>query len=190
MARKRAFTEEELLDTAEQLIIEQGYSSFHLKKLAEHLASGARSTIYQYFANKEEIAAACMKRAMVRTVAKAEQVDEQEPLNALRDLLRMYMQEADLHAILGDVRKIDVSQSEKAAELVREVMGMHETLSDQLSRIFQQAQNEGVVRRDIPFVILASLFFQLINTPNVMQLPSEEWADYLFNIWYEGSGKK
>lgn len=188
MARKRAFTEDELLDVAEKLIIEYGYNGFHLKRLAEHLVSGARSTIYQYFSNREEVAAACMKRAMDRTVNRASAVDEKESLPALRQLLRIYMDEADLHAILGDVRKIDVSQSKKAAELVGEVMEMHHAMSLQLERLFKQAQQEGKVREDVPFAILASLFFQLINTPNVLQLPSEEWADYLFQVWYKGSG--
>ncbi|MEK4028391.1 TetR/AcrR family transcriptional regulator [Pseudobacillus sp. FSL P4-0506] len=188
MARKRAFTEEELLDAAEKLIIEHGYNGFHLKRLAEHLVSGARSTIYQYFSNREEVAAACMKRAMDRTVSRASRVDEKEPIPALRQLLRIYMDEADLHFILGDIRKIDVSQSKKAEELVGEVMEMHQALSLQLERLFKQAQQEGDIREDVPFAILASLFFQLINTPNVLALPIEEWADYLFEVWYRGSG--
>ncbi|WP_046174777.1 TetR/AcrR family transcriptional regulator [Domibacillus indicus] len=189
MGRKRAFTEDELLDTAEALIVQHGYSSFHLKLLGNHLP-GARSTIYQYYANKEEVAAAVMKRAMVRALIKAGAIQESEPVEALRQLLRVYMEEADLHYFLGDARKIDVSQSKKAAQNVKEVLSMLNHLRGQLDRIFQAAQKQGAIRRDMPAVVLAGLFFQLINTPNTLELPPHEWADYLFTLWYEGSGAR
>ncbi|MGG3450313.1 TetR/AcrR family transcriptional regulator [Domibacillus aminovorans] len=187
MGRKRAFTEEELLDKAEMLIIQHGYSGFHLKLLASHLP-GARSTIYQYYANKEEIAAACMKKAMVRALIKAGYVDETDPIEALKQLLRVYMEEADLHYFLGDARKIDVSQSKKAEQNVGEVLAMLKHLRGQLDLLFDRAQKQGTIRSDLPISVMAGLFFQLINTPNTLQLPPHEWADYLFTLWYEGSG--
>jgi AcrR family transcriptional regulator len=187
VGRKRAFTEDELLDTAEALIVQHGYSSFHLKLLASHLP-GARSTIYQYYANKEEVASAVMKRAMVRALVKAGRVDETDPIQALQQLLRVYMEEADLHYFLGDARKVDVTQSEKAAQQVKDVLVMLKHLRGQLDRIFDTAQKQGTIRSDIPIKVLAGLFFQLINTPNSLQLPPHVWADYLFALWYEGSG--
>lgn len=187
MGRKRAFTEDELLDTAESLIVQHGYSSFHLKLLASHLP-GARSTIYQYYANKEEIAASVMKRAMVRAIVKTGNIDESNPIQALQQLLRVYMEEADLHYFLGDARKVDVTQSKKAAQNVDEVLSMLKHLRGQLDRLFDQAQKQGTIRSDIPVFVLASLFFGLINTPNTLKMPPHDWADYLFTLWYEGSG--
>lgn len=125
-----------------------------------------------------------MKRALV----KAGSVDETDPIKALQQLLHVYMEEADLHYFLGDARKVDVAQSKKAAQNVNEVLSMLKHLRGQLDRIFDAAQKQGTIRSDIPVFVLASLFFQLINTPNTLQLPPHEWADYLFALWYEGSG--
>lgn len=50
MGRRHVFTQSELLDHAKRMLLEHGYEGFQLKSLAERLA-GARSTIYQYYAN-------------------------------------------------------------------------------------------------------------------------------------------
>ena len=63
MGRRHVFTRSELLDHAKRMLLEHGYEGFQLKSLSTRLP-GARSTIYQYFANKEEIVAACMRRIM------------------------------------------------------------------------------------------------------------------------------
>ena len=52
--RKKLFTHEQLLEKTEELLLTYGYEKFHLKLLSMHL-DGARSTIYSYYKNKEEI---------------------------------------------------------------------------------------------------------------------------------------
>lgn len=185
MGRKAIYTKTELLDTTEKLLIEFGYEGFHMKLLSEHL-SGARSTIYQYYANKEEVIAACLRRAMERIMKRTENIDESDALVALQELLRAYISEAKLHRLLGETMKVKISVSDMAKVDVEFVTIGHHLLKAQLFRIMEAVQKVGYLRLDVPILAMVSLFFTLIETPNMLQLPSVDWADLLFKMWFEG----
>lgn len=185
VGRKAIYTKTELLDTTEKLLIEFGYEGFHMKLLSEHL-SGARSTIYQYYANKEEVIAACLRRAMERIMKRTENIDESDALVALQELLRAYISEAKLHRLLGETMKVKISVSDMAKVDVEFVTVGHHLLKAQLFRIMEAVQKVGYLRLDVPILAMVSLFFTLIETPNMLQLPSVDWADLLFKMWFEG----
>lgn len=189
VGRKAIYTKTELLDTTEKLLIEFGYEGFHMKLLSEHL-SGARSTIYQYYANKEEVIAACLRRAMERIMKRTENIDESDALVALQELLRAYISEAKLHRLLGETMKVKISVSDMAKVDVEFVTIGHHLLKAQLFRIMEAVQKVGYLRLDVPILAMVSLFFTLIETPNMLQLPSVDWADLLFKMWFEGVRNK
>lgn len=188
MGRRRSYTESELLDATKRLLLEHGYDGFHLKLLSEHL-EGARSTIYQYFANKEEIVAACMKRVMRDLLEKTAEIDESDAMEALRVILRAYVEESEFHQLLGDAHKIKVGQSEAAASDLAFVEQAHDRLKAQLSRLFDRASEEGKLRQDIPIPAQIGVFFNLINAPNMMRLPLDQWSEMLFRMWVQGTGR-
>lgn len=188
MGRKRSYTDTELLDATKKLLLEHGYDGFHLKLLSEHLV-GARSTIYQYFANKEEIVAACMKRTMESLLSGTAEVDESDPMEALRLILRAYIEESEFHQLLGDAHKIKVAHSEAAARDLAFVEQAHDRLKAQLSRLFERASKEGKLRQDIPIPAQIGVFFNLINAPNMMRLPLDQWSELLFRMWVQGTGQ-
>lgn len=188
MGRRKSYTEAELLDVTKKLLLEHGYDGFHLKLLSEHLV-GARSTIYQYFANKEEIVAACMKRVMRSIMSKSAEVDETDSLAALQQILYVYVEESDFHQLLGDAHKIKIDNSEAAARDMSFIEQGHEELKVQLSRIFAKASHEGHLRQDVPLPAQISVFFNLINTPNVLRMPLPEWSVLLFSMWMKGVAK-
>ena len=186
MGRKQSFTETELLDTTKKLVLEHGYDGFHLKLLSQHL-SGARSTIYQYYANKEEIVAACMKRVIATVLDNASAVDETDPMDALEQLLLIYVEEATLHQLLGDSSKINTANSTAAARDLEFIEEAHKTLKIQLSRLFERAQQDKVLRQDIPLPVLIGVFFNLIDTPNMLNIHTPDWGKLLFKMWIGGA---
>ncbi|SFJ20728.1 transcriptional regulator, TetR family [Paenibacillus sp. UNC496MF] len=186
MGRKQSYTESELLDLTKRLVLEHGYDGFHLKLLSQHLP-GARSTIYQYYANKEEIVAACMKRVITSVIGKASAIDETDAMQALQELLGIYVEESELHQLLGDAHKINTNNSTAAGRDLEVVEQAHVTLKVQLSRLFQRAQQEKNLREDIPLPVLIGGFFNLINTPNMMNVPTPEWGKLLFQLWLGGA---
>ncbi|MCD1261004.1 TetR/AcrR family transcriptional regulator [Paenibacillus athensensis] len=187
MGRKRSYTESELLDITKKLLLEHGYDGFHLKLLSGHL-TGARSTIYQYFSSREEIVTACMKRVMLKVLEKTSAVDEEDAMAALRQLLHIYVEEAEFHQLLGDAHKIRTGHSTAAAEDLAFIMQAHETLKDQLSRIFERAYAQGGLRKDVPLPVQISVMFSLINAPNMLNLPLAQWSGLLFDMWLKGAG--
>lgn len=189
MGRRRAFAHTELLDSVEKLLLEHGYDGFHLKLLSEHLP-GARSTIYQYYKNREEIVAACMKRVMLRTLERAQVVDETEPMRAIRELLDIYVDNCKLHQIVGDAKKINPSQSVSTEKDLQFVEDAHNELKKQLSRVFLQAREEGHLRSDVPLPVLFGIFFQLIDTPNYLDIPKQQWTDFLYLVFMDGASHK
>jgi AcrR family transcriptional regulator len=185
LGRKQSFTERELLEVTKRLILQHGYDGFHLKLLSQHLP-GARSTIYQYYSNKEEIVAACMKRVISKVLKEASKIDETDTMVALQQLLNIYVEESKLHQLLGDAHKIK-TDNVKALDDLDFVEEAHSRLKVQLSGLFEQAQNGGILRKDIPLPVLIGTFFNLINTPNMMNIPTNQWGSLLFETWIGGS---
>lgn len=186
MGRKQSYTESELLDLTKKLVLEHGYDGFHLKLLSQHLP-GARSTIYQYYANKEEIVSACMKRVIMSVIERTSVIDETDTMQALQELLGIYVDESKLHQLLGDAQKINTTNSVSASRDLDIVEQGHNTLKIQLTRLFQRAQQEKNLREDIPLPVLIGGFFNLINTPNMINVPNPQWSKLLFQMWIGGA---
>ena len=185
MGRKAVYTETELLDATEKLLLTHGYDGFHLKLLSEHV-NGARSTIYQYYANKEEVIAACVRRAMQRIMKKIEVIDEADVMQALHETLRAYIEESKLHQILSVVTKVKADQSPNAQADLAYVKDGHDMLKGQLFRLMTRAQQAKKLREDIPIMAILSVFFTFVDVPNTIGVSNEEWTKILFNIWLEG----
>ncbi|GFN32960.1 TetR/AcrR family transcriptional regulator [Paenibacillus xylaniclasticus] len=189
MGRKQAFTRSELLEQTKKLLLETGYEGFQLKLLSKHLV-GARSTIYRYYSNKEEIVAACMRNVMEEVLDRAMAVDETDCMSALQSLLTVYLGEASLHQLLGSAHKINKLNSAAAAHDLEYVEQAHITLKKQLERLFARAQEEGCLKTDIPLPAVISVFFNLIDTPNMMNIPVPQWSELLFRMWLGGVGRQ
>lgn len=188
MSRKQAYSRSELLDVTKRLVLEHGYDGFNLKLLSQHLP-GARSTIYQYYANKDEIISACMRRAIQSIMEKASALDESDAATALQELLAIYMEEFKFHQLLGDSYKIKTNGSEETRANVEYVENAHEFLKVQLTRLVQKAQQEKLLRDDIPLPVHVGVFFNLISTPNMMNVPVSQWSKLLFDMWMGGAKK-
>lgn len=186
MVRKKTFTHEQLLEKTEELLIEYGYEHFHLKLLSTHL-DGARSTIYSYYKSKEEIVSACMRAIMQRVLDRTAQIEQENIVEGLRQLLYTYLQEADLHKILKDIKKIESNHSPSIIENKRFLEEGHHKLMEQLLNLFVRAQKEGLLRQDIPPVIMAVTFNALIDVPNPMRMELDLWSEILFDIWLNGA---
>lgn len=188
MGRKQAFTKSELLDQTKQLLLQHGYEGFQLKLLSQNLV-GARSTIYQYYANKDEIVAACMKRVMENVLQKTSAIDETDCMVALQNLLTVYLEEADFHQLLGDAHKINTANSVAAASDLEFIEQAHITLKNQLELLFGRAQEEGHLHRSIPLPVIIGVYFNLIETPNMLNMPTPEWSKLLYQMWLGGAGR-
>ncbi|WP_256756979.1 TetR/AcrR family transcriptional regulator [Cohnella sp. WQ 127256] len=189
MARQRAFTKTELLDATEELLLERGYDGFHLKALSEKL-NGARSTIYEYFSNKDEIVAACMRRTMEQMLAACTAIENLPPMLALKKTLVIFLEQAHFHKLMLAAPKVDQTASEKAKVDLLYLDQGHMELKAQLMALFEKAKQEGLIRADIPLPVIVAVFFHAIETPNWLELPAEQWAEMLFKLWLDGGNRE
>jgi hypothetical protein len=130
-----------------------------------------------------------MRRVMEGVLEQAQAVDETDCMEALRQLLMIYLREAGFHQLLAHAHKIDRSSSAAASADLDFVEQAHLTLKNQIERLLVRARDEGHLNPDIPLPAVAGVFFNLINTPNLMNIPLPEWSRMLFQLWLEGAGK-
>lgn len=187
MARQRAFTKEELLDATERLLVERGYDGFHLKGLSEKL-SGARSTIYEYYSNKDEIVAACIRRSMEKILSACVGLENLESVTAIKKLLVIFLERANFHKLMQAAPKIDHAVSEKVKLDLIYIDQGHKELKTRLMLLFERAKTEGTLKNNIPLPVIVAVFFHAIDTPNWLQLPPDQWADQLLALWWNGGG--
>jgi len=189
MARQRVFTKEELLEATARLLLETGYEGFQIKALSSMLP-GARSTIYDYFANKEELVAACMRQYMDRTLQACKSVSMSDPVESMKAMMNIFIEQANFHKLIQSVPHHTRLTSEQAIRDLTFVEEGHDELKTMLLELFEKAQKEGRLRKDIPSPLMASVFFHAIDTPNWMNIPAPQWAEILFSIWWNGSSSQ
>lgn len=181
------YTQVQLLEVTEKLLLEYGYEGFHLKRLSEHL-DGARSTIYLYYSNKEEIVSACMKNVMTGILQQIEALDEEQlPLVALKEILGIFLTKSQIHLLLKDAPKINAEQNEHVKNNMNFVMDSHQKIKEKLMHLFLEAQKNGEIRADVPLPILIGVFFSLIDVPRMEYFTKDEYNNYLFSTWFEGA---
>ncbi|MGO4184916.1 TetR/AcrR family transcriptional regulator, partial [Paenibacillus sp. TAF43_2] len=82
---------------------------------------------------------------------------------------------------------INTANSSAAARDLEFIEEAHMTLKIQLSRLFERAQKGKSLRQDIPLPVLIGVFFNLINTPNMLNIPIPDWGKLLFQMWIGGA---
>lgn len=100
MMAKQKMNIDELYAATGKILVEKGYAGFHFKLVADQL-NVSRSTIYEYFSNKDELIASLMVHLMDTIMAEYEGLDVlSDPLDKLRRIFDSFMKYAHLHQIL------------------------------------------------------------------------------------------
>jgi AcrR family transcriptional regulator len=91
-AREKEVLRQSILNAASELILEEGYQSLSIRKLAERIEYSP-STIYLYFKDKADILSTICQEAFSELSEKLDDIyrDESDPRTALRQGLRYYI---------------------------------------------------------------------------------------------------
>lgn len=91
--RQRQLREESILDAAQELMAQHGYSGMSMDDLAAHVGI-SKATLYQHFSSKEELAVNVVIRRMRRAEALARRQEQQLPaIEHLKLVMRQMLQE-------------------------------------------------------------------------------------------------
>ncbi|WP_394217337.1 TetR/AcrR family transcriptional regulator [Halobacillus trueperi] len=182
MGRKRILTKEEILKETGVLLRKEGIHGVHFKKLSTELQV-SRSTLYEYFKNKEDLILSYMRNMMEEMTLQIESIPETDPPNKkLYSLLFIFLDHAETHHIDQMIRELQSSDHTLAlfyrTKIHEDLMGTY----DQMLNWIDDAKNTGIWKKDIESEMVADLIFHSILFPTRHKFGVKEMTDQLFRM--------
>ncbi|MGE5704052.1 MAG: TetR/AcrR family transcriptional regulator [Clostridia bacterium] len=176
----------ELYDVTAKILLEKGYAGFHFKLVSDQL-NVSRSTIYEYFSNKDELITSLMVHLMEKILAEYEGLDAvPEPMGKLRVMFDSFMKYTEIHQILHIAPLVNAEASENVKQYLATLREQHLTLTRMLTDIIAACKESGSIRKDVPSSLVAGLLFQAIQLPNREKLPEAAWNSLIFDVLLDG----
>jgi AcrR family transcriptional regulator len=176
IARERQARTNLILDSAERLFVEKGYGETSINDIAEN-ADFSRTSVYQYFASKEEIYLRILDRygdllteRVTRATANASPVPEK--IRAFLEEIRLIIKEKPCFFSLYFIQRHQV-EPRLSAELRARLNAKRRKLEDVFRDFYRQGIERGEVR-DISVKDASNLFFAQITG---MMLLHEYYGD-------------
>jgi len=187
MARQKLHIDE-LYEVTGKILIEKGYAGFHFKLVSDQL-NVSRSTIYEYFSNKDELIASLMVHLMDTIMAEYEGLEHVEtPMQKLRHIFDSFMKYAHIHQILLFAPFVNGDASDNVKKSMATLRQQHHTLNRMLTDVIETCKQFGSIRADVPSALVASLLFQAIQIPKSRETSETDWNSLIFNVLLEGYG--
>lgn len=185
MGRTKKFTDEQLWQAIQELLLDVGYDAFTVSLLAEKMGV-SRAVIYKYYPNKEELVIQFMLEKMKYSIQYLSEVQQSQPfLQMFRDLLKRIYDMKDLHQVLGFTSKIG-NKSEVVKEKKTILSSMHQNLYEPLLSVVAKGKEEGLIQQHQNDFVLLSFIFTAIDMPNHLQLSEEAFLINLEQLLLNG----
>ncbi|MGM9929154.1 MAG: TetR/AcrR family transcriptional regulator [Bacillus sp. (in: firmicutes)] len=186
MARKKRVNYQELMIETEKLLLERGYDAFHFGLLAERLGVG-RSTIYDYYTNKDELISAYIHSFIRERVEESKQVLElEETEEQLRVFLRTFMKYNHIQQIVTMIAQMEEQNKEENEERIKQIKSYIKEISGICIQIVQRGKAAGKIRSELNDLFISYVLFNLIQIPNFRQQSQEERLDELIDFLLHG----
>lgn len=168
--------------------MERGYSGFHFRVLAEKLGIG-RSTIYEYYTNKEELILAYMNQLMGKVMRECKSWENQVPLERMKGYLSVFMQYDQIHHMIQILPMIDRSNS--SIEVEKEIQKLfydHQKVYAWITNAIDEAKEREEIRKDLPTQLLAAIIFSSVQLPKLMTEEIKEIisGEMIFDLLHKG----
>lgn len=186
MARKKVVEHHVLLSETEKLLLEKGYSAFHFGLLADRLGVG-RSTIYEYYANKDVLITAYIHSFAYERVEECKKVLDIEDANEqLKSFLRIFVKYSHIQQVITMlVQMEDHSNGKVDTKPVR-------LLTKEIYRIslvvIQRLKDTGIIRRELDDTFISYIMFNLIQMPNFRNHNETQRLDEFVDFLLHGIG--
>ncbi|GCE07307.1 hypothetical protein KDAU_46360 [Dictyobacter aurantiacus] len=148
-----------ILDTAYQLLLEQGYQKMNMDELAARVGV-AKMTIYQHFPSKEALVIGVIVRGM-KMIEEELTPDFAAPAPALERLEAILAKSLERRSTL---RRVNVELAPAAVTQNPRYQAQRDRLAEQWSGLIEQAKAEGSVDRTLSTPVLVRLLFNTFQT--------------------------
>lgn len=156
--RQRQAREEAILDTAYELLLEQGYAAMSMDELAARLGA-SKATLYHHFPSKEELAIRVIIRMMRQGEARISAHDPSLP--AIERLERSLRAGLEHRTGLSAARINLLPQSVTQHPLYQ---AQHCRMVQTLSALVEQAKAEGAITPHLATPVVVRLIQNLFRT--------------------------
>lgn len=155
------YDQQQILEIAVQVFIEQGYDATSVSSLAERLGL-SKSALYHHYASKERLLELALNEAMGSLEAVLNEPDAAsgsagERLKyVLRGAVRVLVDKLAYVTLLLRVRG--------NSDIERAALERRRAFDDQITALVRAAQAEGTVRSDIGAAVATRLLFGMVNS--------------------------
>ncbi|GEM_PF-210247 len=168
----RAATAERLLDTAAALFAHKGYTATSTREIAAALGI-RKASLYHHIGSKEELLYGICQSSLdqIRQDVEAALAGVHGPRERIHALIATHVE-----SMLRDQKKHSVAVAEMhllSPERLAQVRTLRDAYENLVRSVLQQAQDAGLLRRDIPLKYLCLCLLGLMNR---------------LEIWYRASG--
>src|SRR5699024_8039981 len=175
----------ELMKITEKLLLEQGYGGFNFSALSKLLGVG-RSTLYEYYASKDELIVDYMNELMVNyTDELSVIVASENAKDQLLQLIELMIKYAHVHNVLKVIPLLQ-SNSDIVINMKENFISEHMYIVKEMSDINENGKRKLIIREDILTEVLVNLLLNTINTANYLVIYTKSWAKCICEIVYEG----
>ncbi|MBE1555524.1 TetR/AcrR family transcriptional regulator [Sporosarcina limicola] len=183
--KRKKLERPELMRVTEKLLLEQGYGGFNFSALSTLLEIG-RSTLYEYYASKDDLIADYMNELMVNYTDELSTIvahkDAKEQLLKLIELMIKY---THIHSILRIIPLLQ-SDSDVVTKMKQTFIEDHLHIIKKIIDIVENGKQANVIREEIPTDVLVNLLFNTINKPTSLKMDNQAWAKWVWEIIYIG----
>lgn len=190
MGRKRILTKDEILTVTGEVLRNGGIQEVHFKKLAEELQV-SRSTLYEYFKNKEELILSYMRAMMDEMNRKIEAVPPDLPPNEkLKQLLHIFLEHADTYHIDQMIHELQTSDKQVAllykTEVHKDLMKTQQLMGSWI----EEAKEVGLWTTDVSSTLISDVIFHSILFSNRKKIGAEDMTQQLFHMMEHGLSQR
>lgn len=185
MKIRKKLEHQTLMEKTEKLLLEQGYGGFNFSILSKHLNIG-RSTLYEYYASKDELVAEYMTELMANYTKELTLITEESDAETqLTQLIQLMIKYAHIHDVLQMIPLMQ-SDSKPVQKVKDDFVEDHLVIINHIIDIVELGKEQAVIREEIPTTILVNLLFNTINKPSSIDMDLNTWADWVWEIISNG----
>lgn len=190
MGRKKALSKQDIFTVTGKLLREEGLHAIHFKRLALEL-DVSRSTLYEYYKNKEALILAFMKSLMDEMNAQIDAISEDLPPNEkVFCLLKVILHHAHLHQIDHMIREVQTTDQDTAlfyrSELHQDLKGTYAKMIGWM----EEAKAKGIWEEETNISLIGDIFFHSILFRSRDKLGVDDLAHQLFQMVEQGVRKE
>lgn len=185
MSRRKTINQARLFHETEKLVMESGYGGFHFKALSERLGV-ARSTIYNYYTNKEELITDYMLHLLEEVVKNMNKADSEE--TPLKYLIHLWSRYAHMHQMLQIMPYINQHATERVETNINRMFVLFSEMKRKIELILKAGQEKGQIRTDIQMTTLVGLIMATVQVP-VHHVSQSQWVEEVYELVIHGLKK-